>query len=119
MQLIINAGFGLALAVGLLLIQVPHALLWGFLAAVLRYVPYLGSWVTVGVLILFSLAFFPGWVQPCLVVGLLVALELVAGNVVEPKLFGHSMGVSEVALLVAAAFWAFLWGRSGSSCPAR
>jgi predicted PurR-regulated permease PerM len=113
MQLIVNAGFGLVLGLGLLLIQVPHALLWGFLAALLRYVPYLGSLVTAGVLILFSLAFFPGWVQPCLVVALIVVLDLVTGNVVEPRLFGHSMGVSEVALLVAAAFWAFLWGPIG------
>jgi predicted PurR-regulated permease PerM len=113
MQLIINASFGFVLAIGLLCIQVPHALLWGFLAAVLRYVPYLGSWVTAGVLILFSLAFFPGWVQPCLVIGLIVVLELVTGNVVEPRLFGQTMGVSEVALLVAAAFWAFLWGPIG------
>lgn len=113
MQLIINTAFGFVLAVGLLLIQVPHALLWGFLAAVLRYVPYLGSSVTAGVLILFSLAFFPGWVQPCLVVGLIVVLELLTANAVEPRLFGHSMGVSEVALLVAAAFWAFLWGPIG------
>jgi predicted PurR-regulated permease PerM len=113
MQLVINAGFGLVLALGLLLIGVPHALLWGFLAALLRYIPYLGSCVTAGVLILFSLAFFPGWVQPCLVVGLIVIVELVTGNLVEPRLFGHSMGVSEVALLVAAAFWAFLWGPIG------
>src|SRR6202040_3468130 len=80
---------------------------------VLRYVPYLGSWVTAGVLILFSLAFFPGWMQPCLAAGLIVILELVAANVVEPRLFGHSIGVSEVALLVSAAFWAFLWGPIG------
>jgi len=117
MQLIINASFGFLLALGLLLIGIPdvfpHAVLWGFLAALLRYIPYLGSFVTAGVLILFSLAFFPGWVQPCLVVGLIVTLEIVTGNLVEPKLFGHSLGISEVALLVAAAFWAFLWGPIG------
>jgi predicted PurR-regulated permease PerM len=113
MQLIINASFGLVLALGLLLIQVPHALLWGFVAALLRYVPYIGTWVNAGGLIILSLAFFPGWVQPCLVLALLVVLELVTGYVVEPRLFGRSMGVSEVALLVAAAFWAFLWGPIG------
>ena len=113
MQLIINASFGLVLSIGLLLIQVPHALLWGLLAAILRYVPYLGSWITAAVLIALSLAIFPGWVQPLLVLGLIVVLELVTANVVEPRLFGHSMGVSEVALLVAAAFWAFLWGPVG------
>ncbi|MHB1426506.1 MAG: AI-2E family transporter [Gemmataceae bacterium] len=113
MQLIINGGFGLALCLGLLLIQVPNALLWGFLAAILRYVPYLGSWIMAVVLVALSLALFPGWVQPILVLALIVVLELVAANIVEPRLFGHSIGVSEVALLVAAAFWAFLWGPIG------
>jgi predicted PurR-regulated permease PerM len=113
MQLIINAGFGVILALGLLLIGVPHALLWGCLAALLRYVPYLGSWLTTVLLMTLSLAMFQGWVQPLLVLGLIVILELVAANVVEPRLFGHSIGVSEVALLVAAAFWAFLWGPIG------
>jgi predicted PurR-regulated permease PerM len=113
MQLIINGSFGLVLTLGLFLIQVPYALLWGFLAAILRYVPYLGSWITATVLITLSLAMFPGWVQPLLVLGLIVVLELVTANIVEPKLFGHSIGVSEVALLVAAAFWAFLWGPVG------
>jgi predicted PurR-regulated permease PerM len=113
MQLIINGGFGLVLTLGLLLLQVPHALLWGFLAALLRYVPYLGSWIMSVLLVTLSLALFPGWVQPILVLGMMVVLELVTANIVEPRLFGHSIGVSEVALLVAAAFWAFLWGPIG------
>jgi hypothetical protein len=113
MQLIINASFGVVLALGLLVIQVPHALLWGFLAALLRYVPYLGSFLTAAVLVTLSMAMFPGWLQPLLVLGLIVVLELATANIVEPKLFGRSMGVSEVALLVAAAFWAFLWGPIG------
>jgi hypothetical protein len=113
MQLIINAGFGLVLALGLLLIQVPHALLWGFLAALLRYVPYLGSTLTAVLLVTLSLAVFPGWAQPLLVLGLIVGLDLFTGNVLEPKMYGHSIAVSEVALLVAAAFWTFLWGPVG------
>jgi len=113
MQLIINGGFGLVLTIGLFLIQMPHALVWGFLAAILRYVPYLGSWITSAVLVVLSLAIFPGWLQPLLVLGFIVVLELVTANIAEPRLFGHSIGVSEVALLVAAAFWAFLWGPIG------
>ncbi len=113
MQFIINFSFGLALAAGLLAIRVPHAFLWGFLAALLRYVPYLGSTITSVVLITVSMAVFPGWLQPLLVVALIVALELTAANVLEPWLLSHSMGVSAVALLVAAAFWAFLWGPVG------
>jgi predicted PurR-regulated permease PerM len=113
MQVIINVGYGLVLAGGLFLIQVPHALLWGLLAALLRYIPYLGTWITAFLLLVLSLAAFPGWVQPLLVLGLIAALELVTYNVMEPWLFSHSTGVSPVALLVAAAFWAFLWGPVG------
>jgi predicted PurR-regulated permease PerM len=113
MQLVVNFGFGLLLGIGLLLIQVPYALLWGFLAAMLRYVPYLGTWIMATLLIGLSFALFPGWLEPLLVVALIAVLELVTVNIIEPKLFGHSMGISEVGLLVAAAFWAFLWGPVG------
>ena len=113
MQLLINAAFGLALAIGLFLIDFKHALLWGLLAGVLRYVPYIGSWISSALLIVLSLAMFPGWLQMFLVVGLIAGLELVTYNVMEPLLFSHSLGVSEVALLLAAAFWAFLWGPIG------
>jgi predicted PurR-regulated permease PerM len=113
MQFIINGSYGLVMTAGLLAIRVPHAFLWGFLAGALRYVPYLGSTITAVVLITVSMAVFPGWVQPLLVVALIVALELVTYNVMEPWLFSQSMGVSAVALLVAAAFWAFLWGPVG------
>jgi predicted PurR-regulated permease PerM len=113
MQLIINASFGFVFGIGLFLIQVPHAWLWGVLAAILRYVPYLGSCITGALLIALSLAIFPGWLQPLLVLGFIVVLELITANVAEPRLFGHSIGVSEVALLVSAAFWAFLWGPVG------
>lgn len=113
MQFIINASYGLALALGLFLIQVPHAILWGLLAALLRYVPYVGTWIMSLLLMTLSVAAFAGWLQPLLVLALIVVLELVTYNVVEPWLFSHSTGISEVALLVSAAFWAFLWGPVG------
>ena len=81
--------------------------------AVLRYIPYVGIWIAALPPILLSLAMFEGWVQPLLVIGLFVAVELIASNVIEPRLYGQSIGVSEVALLVAAALWAFLWGPIG------
>ena len=113
MQLIVNATVGLSVGLGLLAIGVQYAFLWGFLAAVFRYVPYIGVWIAAVPPIILSLAMFEGWVQPLLVVGLFLTIELLAGNVAEPRLYGRSIGVSEVALLVAAAFWAFLWGPIG------
>ena len=98
---------------GLLAIGVQYAFLWGFVAAVFRYIPYIGIWIAALPPIILSLAMFEGWVQPLLVIGLFLAIELFASNVAEPRLYGHSIGVSEVALLVAAAFWAFLWGPIG------
>jgi predicted PurR-regulated permease PerM len=112
-QLVINGSFGAALALGLLAIGVQHWLLWGCLAGALRYLPYIGAPIAALLPIVLSLAQFPGWTQPLLVVGLIVGLELLANNVLEPWLYGKSIGVSAVALLVAAGFWTFLWGPIG------
>jgi predicted PurR-regulated permease PerM len=113
MQLIINVTVGLSVGLGLLAIGIQYAFLWGFVAAVFRYIPYIGVWIAAMPPIILSLAMFEGWLQPLLVIGLFLAIELIASNVAEPRLYGHSIGVSEVALLVAAAFWAFLWGPIG------
>jgi len=113
MQLIVNATVGLSVGLGLLAIGVQYAFLWGFLAAVFRYIPYIGVWIAALPPIILSLAMFEGWLRPLLLIGLFLVIELIASNVAEPRLYGRSIGVSEVALLVAAAFWAFLWGPIG------
>lgn len=112
-QLSINAGYGVAVAAGLFLIGVPYALLWGFFAAVLRYIPYLGSWLAALLPIGLSLLVFSSWTAALLVVGLFLVLELVTNMVIEPTLFGRGVGVSETATLVMIAFWAWLWGPIG------
>src|SRR5262249_26436142 len=98
---------------GLFIIGVPYSLLWGFLAALLRYIPYLGIWVAVAFPMILSVAILPGWTRPAEVLILVLVLELIVSNVLEPWLFGQSIGVSEVALLIAATFWAWLWGPMG------
>jgi predicted PurR-regulated permease PerM len=113
MQAIVNTMFGLILGLGLLLMGVKYALLWGFLAAMLRYLPYIGPYLAAVFPISLSLAMYDGWGTTVMVVGLFVTLELIVANAVEPRLYGQSMGVSEIALLVSAAFWAFLWGPIG------
>jgi predicted PurR-regulated permease PerM len=113
MQLVVNGIFGLTLSIGLLVIGLPYAFLWGISAFVLRYVPYIGVWVAALPPVLLSLAVFEGWTRPLLVLGLFLAIEIITGNLVEPRIYGRSVGVSEVALLVAAAFGAFLWGPIG------
>ncbi len=113
MQAIVNGTFGLILGFGLLLLGVKFALLWGCLGAMLRYLPYIGAYLAGVLPVSLSLAMTDGWGTTLAVIGLFVTLELVVANLVEPWLYGQSMGVSEIALLVSAAFWAFLWGPIG------
>lgn len=112
-QALSNAAFGVVLAVGLFFIGVPYAFLWGLLAALLRYLPYVGIWVAALMPLLLSIATSDGWISPLLVLAIFGGLELVYSNLLEPRILGQSMGVSEVALLIAAAVWAFLWGPIG------
>jgi hypothetical protein len=88
-------------------------LLWGFLMAVLRFVPYVGTWTAAVGPVLLSFAIFPDWAHPIVVLAVFISLELLTSNVIEPVVLGHSTGVSPVALLVAAAFWLWVWGPIG------
>ncbi len=113
MQLIINVTYGIPVALGLWLIGVPNALLWGAMATILRFIPYVGPWVAAAMPIALSLAVFDNWTMPLLTIGLFVILELVSNNVLEPILYGQSTGVSPVAIIVSAVFWTWLWGAVG------
>jgi predicted PurR-regulated permease PerM len=116
MQLIVNSAFGLLLGTGLYLIGLEYAFVWGFLAALLRFIPYVGTWVALVLPTLLSVATYDGttpWLQPVEVVGIFLGLEIVTANVAEPLLFGMSAGISPIALLVAAIFWTWLWGPIG------
>ena len=113
MQSLINASFGAGVAAGLLLFGVSYAPLWGFLAAVLRFIPYIGVWLAALIPIAFALVEFTTWHQPLLVAGLFIVLETLASFVLEPLLYGQSAGVSQVALICSVAFWAWLWGPIG------
>jgi predicted PurR-regulated permease PerM len=113
MQFAINAIFGLAIATGLFFIGVPNAMLWGAMAAVLRFVPFIGPWIAAIVVMALSLAVFDGWTRPILVLGLFLVCELATGNALEPWLYGASTGISKIGILVSAVFWTWLWGPVG------
>jgi predicted PurR-regulated permease PerM len=113
LQLLVNVGFGVLFATGLFFIGVPNAALWGALVAVLRIVPYVGSLIAAAFPLILSLAVFPGWLPPVLVVALFVTLELVIANFVAPLLYGAHTGISPLAILVTTVFWTVLWGPAG------
>ncbi|HJZ54529.1 MAG TPA: AI-2E family transporter, partial [Gemmataceae bacterium] len=112
-QLMLNSAFGVVIVVGLLLLGVEYALLWGFIAFVMRYVPYIGTWIGVIPPTLFAFAVYESLWVPVAVFMLFIGLEVLCNNIFEPMLYGQSMGLSEVAQLIAAGFWAFLWGPIG------
>ena len=113
MQSIINTSFGIAVGIALYFIGLPYALLWGFLAAMLRFIPYVGPWAATIMPGALSLIVFEGWMWPAMVVAVFLVLELVNNMILEPLLYGESPGVSEVGLLIAVAFWTWLWGPVG------
>jgi predicted PurR-regulated permease PerM len=113
LQFMMNAIYGLVFGSGLYWIGVPHALLWGVLGVLLRFVPYVGALIAAAFPMVLALAVFPGWNQVGLIFGLYLVLELVIANVIEPWLYGAHTGISSLAILVAAVFWAILWGPVG------
>ncbi len=112
-QFVVNVCFGLLLGLGLRLIGVPDATLWGTLAALLRYVPYVGTAIAGLLPLIFSVAIFPNWRPGFEILGFYATLEIATSNFVEPWLYGSRTGVSALALLASAIFWSLLWGWSG------
>ena len=109
---LVNSGYGLTVGLGLWAIGVPYAVLWGCLAAMMRFMPYVGAAMAFLLPLVFSVAHFPGWNQPLEVIAFFGTVE-VALSYLEPVVYGKSTGVSALGLLVAAMFWAWLWGLLG------
>jgi predicted PurR-regulated permease PerM len=113
MQLLLNASFGLVIGVGLWLIGVPSAPLWGMLAMILRFVPYIGAVISAIFPLILAAAVGPDWNMVLWTAGLFLVVEPIVGHVVEPMLYGHSTGLSPVAVVTSATFWTWLWGPIG------
>ncbi len=113
MQLVVNITYGVPLAAGLWLLGIPNALLWGMLAIVFRFVPYIGPVIAAVIPLFLAFAVAPGWSLLIWTAGLFILLELLSNNVIEPWLYGSRTGLSPLAIIVAAVFWAWLWGPIG------
>jgi predicted PurR-regulated permease PerM len=112
-QFVVNVTFGALIGVVLWAASVPHAALWGALSGLLRFVPYLGIMAAGAVIALFVAAIDPGWTLALSCMVLFVSLELLVANIVEPKVYGHSSGLSPLAVIISALFWGAMWGPVG------
>jgi len=112
-QLALNAGFGLVIGAGLWLIGVPSAPLWGMLAMIMRFVPYIGAVISAIFPLVLAAAVGTDWSMVLMAAAFFLIAEVVVGYVIEPLVFGHSTGLSPVAVVVSATFWAWLWGPIG------
>ena len=112
-QFLVNTCYGICVAFGLQFIGVPNAALWGLLAGVLRFIPYVGPWVGALLPVLLSFAISSSWFTPLMTIVLFVVLEAIVSNFVEPWVYGANTGVSPIALIISAVFWTWLWGPVG------
>ncbi|HZB54934.1 MAG TPA: AI-2E family transporter, partial [Reyranella sp.] len=113
LQVLTNLGFAVLVAAGLFALGMPNALLWGMLAGAFRFVPYVGAILGALLPTLIAIAVMPGWLQPFLVLVVIVAFDILVGQLVEPLVFGESTGVTPLALILSAIFWGMLWGPIG------
>jgi predicted PurR-regulated permease PerM len=112
-QFLVNLGVAGTVWIGLTIAGLPHALLWGAIAGVLRFVPYVGIWIAALFCTVLAAAVDPGWSLAITTLALFVAVELIAAQLVEPQLYGHTTGLSPLSVVVAAIFWSWLWGPVG------
>ena len=112
-QTLVNASFGIIVAVGLYLIGVPSPILFGIMGFLLRFVPYIGSFIAAGFPIALAAAVNPGWAMALETLVLFLVVEGLIGQVIEPWLYGHNTGISPIAVVISATFWTWLWGPIG------
>ncbi|WP_120010590.1 AI-2E family transporter [Teichococcus vastitatis] len=112
-QLLVNSCFGVLVAIGLFLIGVPGPIVWGILAGLFRFVPYVGSILAAAFPLLLAAGTEPGWSMVIWTAALFLITEPIIGQVIEPMVYGHSTGLSPVSVIVAAIFWTWLWGPIG------
>ena len=113
LQLLVNTCYGSIIFFFLYFLALPHALLWGALAGLLRFVPYIGAPIAALLPTAFSLAVFNGWAPTLLILAIFFCMEVVTANFIEPHLYGRQTGLSPLAILVAAVFWTLIWGPIG------
>ena len=112
-QFLINSAYGVFIALGLWLIGVPSPIVWGIVAMLMRFVPYVGPFIAAALPLLLAAVVEPGWTTFLLTAALYLVSETLMGQVVEPLVFGHGTGISPIAVIISTVFWTWLWGPLG------
>jgi predicted PurR-regulated permease PerM len=112
-QFAVNFGVGILVWVGLSIIGLPHPIVWAALTTLLRFVPYVGVWIAALCSGVLGAAVDPGWSVALATLGLFIVIELIASQLVEPQLYGHTTGLSPLSVIISAIFWSWLWGPIG------
>ncbi|QBY55482.1 AI-2E family transporter [Cupriavidus oxalaticus] len=112
-QLLVNIAVGVMIWVGLAIAGLPQAPLWGAMAGLLRFVPYVGVWIAAFFAVLLATAITPGWTLALITLALFFAIELLVSQLLEPQLYGHATGLSPLSVVIAAIFWGWIWGAAG------
>jgi predicted PurR-regulated permease PerM len=112
-QVLINTAYGVFIALMLWLIGIPSPIVWGVLATLMRFVPYVGSFIAVAPPLLLAAVVEPGWTTFLMIGVLFLISELAMGQVVEPLVYGHRTGLSPIAVIISTVFWTWLWGPLG------
>lgn len=112
-QLLVNTIYAIPIAVGLWLLGIPNAVLWGMVSLVFRFIPYLGPIMSAAIPVLLAIAVTPGWTIVLWTLLLFVVVEVITANLIEPLLYGTRTGLSPLSIIVAAVFWTWIWGPLG------
>ena len=113
LQLLVNTCYGTVIFAALYFLALPHALLWGALAGILRFIPYIGASTAALLPTVFSIAVYTGWTPTLLIMAVFFCMEVLTANFIEPHVYGKQTGLSPLAILVAAVFWTLIWGPIG------
>ncbi len=113
MQFLLNILFGVSISIGLYFLSVPNAILWGGLAAILRFIPFFGAYIAAIIPVIVAIAISSGWSTPFLTLLIFVVFDFIAGHILEPLLSSSTTGISALALIVSAVFWTLIWGPIG------
>lgn len=111
---IINVSLGTVIGLGLWGLGMPNPLVWGAMAALLNFLPYVGALMTVLIVAVIALISFDTIAYALLAPAFVVLCDIIEGQFVTPMVVGRRLEINAVAIFIAIAFWSWLWGFVGA-----